>query len=280
MKDTKNLTINIKGCLMDLDIPKVMGILNVTPDSFYAHSRSPKESEIIIRVTQMRAEGVDIIDVGGCSTRPGYEAPSAEEEWQRVDLGCRIIREISPDIPLSIDTFRASVAKKAVIRWKADIINDVSGGKDPEMWKTVADLRVPYILTHNPDGCDATSETSDITASVITDFAKKINQIHRMGVNDVIIDPGFGFAKSLEDNFRLLDELDQIAKIGLPLLVGVSRKSMIYKTLGCTPEDSLAGTVALNAIALEKGADILRVHDVKAAVETVKIFAKLKGLGI
>lgn len=260
---------------MDLDVPKVMGILNVTPDSFYTESRTISDSDITARVKTMISQGVDIIDVGGCSTRPGFKNLSVEEEMERVETGCRIVREISPEIPLSIDTFRAKVAKMAVEKWKADIINDISGGKDAEMWPTVASLRVAYVLTHNSEASQG--EKTDITSFVITGLSKKLTELHRLGVNDVILDPGFGFAKTIEENFRLLEELEEIKKIGQAVLVGISRKSMIYKTLVCTPEESLNGTVALDAIALEKGADILRVHDVGAAVETVKLFKLLKG---
>ena len=258
---------------MELDVPKVMGVLNVTPDSFYTESRKQGEEEIRMQVKRMLAEGVDIIDVGGCSTRPGFTPPDEKEEWARVNLGCRLVREVAPDMVLSVDTFRASVAKAALSIWNADIINDISGGADPEMFDIVARYKAVYVLTHNkPDN----TGYGDITSEVITDLSKKVNTLHRKGVNDIILDPGFGFAKTLEENFRLFNELEELGKMGLPLLVGVSRKSMIFKTLGCTPEESLTGTIALNAIALEKGANILRVHDVKEAAETVKIYQKIK----
>lgn len=266
-------TLNIKGHLMELDVPKVMGILNVTPDSFYSESRTFAETDIRKRIELMVNEGVDIIDVGGCSTRPGYKEPSEDEEWERVNMGCRLVRELAPSIPLSIDTFRSTVAKKAILHWNADIINDVSGGKDPEMFSVVAQHRLIYVLTHNRE---ENVGYSDVTAEVITELSKKINELHRLGENDIVIDPGFGFAKTLEENFRLLDELEEFTKIGYPLLVGVSRKSMIYKTLDCTPEETLTGTIALDAISLIKGANILRVHDVKPAVETIKLYKKLK----
>ena len=258
---------------MKLDVPKIMGILNVTPDSFYSESRTFAEADIRRRIELMVTEGVDIIDVGGCSTRPGYKEPTEDEEWERVNMGCRFVREIAPSIPLSIDTFRSTVAKKAILHWNADIINDVSGGKDPEMFSVVAQHRLIYVLTHNRE---ENVGYSDVTAEVITELSKKINELHRLGVNDIVIDPGFGFAKTLEENFRLLDELEEFTKIGYPLLVGVSRKSMIYKTLDCTPEETLTGTIALDAISLIKGANILRVHDVKPAVETIKLYKKLK----
>lgn len=257
---------------MNFKVPKVMGILNVTPDSFYPESRTFNISDIRRRAEKMISDGVEIIDVGGCSTRPGYHAPSEVEEWERVDKGCRIVREISEDIPLSIDTFRASVALKAIEKWGAAIINDVSGGIDSDMWQIVAAKGVAYVLTHN---FQDTPSYTDVTSEVIIYLSKKVNELHRMGLNDVIIDPGFGFAKTLDDNFRLFKEMEEVAAMGMPVLVGLSRKSMIYKTLGVTPEQSLAGSIALEAIALTKGADILRVHDVKEAVETIKLFARI-----
>ncbi|MCH5241744.1 MAG: dihydropteroate synthase [Muribaculaceae bacterium] len=266
-------TLNIKGHLMDLGVPKVMGILNVTPDSFFAESRTYQEESIRLRVRQMIEEGVDIIDIGGFSTRPTHNEVSEEEELGRVELGCKIVREIAPEIPLSIDTFRSSVAKEAINRWEVDIINDVTGGNDPDMFKLIAQQKVIYVLTHNRI---ENRGYRDVTAEVITELSKKINELHRLGVTDVIVDPGFGFAKTLEENFRLFDSIDEIAKMDLPVLIGISRKSMIYKTLECSPADSLAGTIALDAMALEKGANILRVHDVKPAVETIMLYKKLK----
>lgn len=271
-----DLTINISGHLMDLEIPKVMGILNVTPDSFYEKGRTPSDETIREKIAEYLAEEVDIIDIGGCSTRPGFVLPSESEELERVNLGCRLLREMAPNIPLSVDTFRAAVAKEAVKKWNAAIINDISGGEDREMWSLVADKKVAYVLTHNTP----VSENADITAEAIIGLSKKLNELHRIGVNDVIIDPGFGFAKSLDDNFRLLDELNEFCAFGCPVMVGISRKSMIYKTLGVGPEESLTGTIALDSISLEKGADILRVHDVHEAKETVKLFTRLKNISL
>lgn len=260
---------------MDLEVPKVMGILNVTPDSFYAESRSYTEDVIRRRIKQMLSEEVDIIDIGGYSTRPGFDDVSENEEMARIELGCKIVRELSPSIPLSIDTFRATVAEEAICHWKADIINDISGGDDSELLRVVARYKAVYVVTHNRR---QNPGYRNLTAEVITELSKEVNELHRLGVNDIIVDPGFGFAKSVEENFQLLNELQELAKMDLPLLVGISRKSLIYKTLGCSPDDSLVGTVALNAIALEKGADIIRVHDVKAALDTVKLFKKLNSL--
>lgn len=275
MKGRAHNSINIKGYLIDLDSPKVMGILNVTPDSFFSGSRKEQESQVRERIERMVDEGVDIIDVGGCSTRPGFSAPDVEEEIRRLEKGCKAAREIASELPLSVDTFRVNVAEWAIKEFDADIINDVSGGEDPEMWPLMARERKVYVLTHNHK--DGNTIYHDVTADVITELSKQINELHRLGVNDVIVDPGFGFVKTPDQNLRLLGELDEIARTGWPLLVGVSRKSMIFKTLGCTPEESLTGTIALNAVALEKGASILRVHDVKEAKETVKLIKKLRG---
>lgn len=268
-------TVNISGHLLDLEVPKVMGILNVTPDSFYSESRKNTADKIEARVRFMLDEGVDIIDIGGCSTRPGFKPPSPEEEIKRIEEGCRIIRKLAPDLPVSVDTYRSEVARYAILNWQAGIINDISGGKDPKIFDLAAETKTAYILTHN--SIDTSPVVyNDITAEAVTALSKKVNELHRLGVNDVIIDPGFGFAKKLEENFQIFEELEEFAKIGLPLLVGISRKSMIYKTLGVSPEDALTGTIALDAIALTKGANILRVHDVKLAVETIKLFRKLK----
>ena len=274
----KRLSINLNGYLMDLNIPKVMGILNITPDSFYSDSRKISENDIHGRVIQMVEEGADIIDIGGCSTRPGFTEPSLSEEWERIDLGCRIVRKIAPHLPISIDTFRAAVAVNAIERWNVEIVNDISGGKEKEIWDLAADKKIVYVLTHNRE--NGIRPYSDITADVIKELSYKVNELHRKGVNDVIIDPGFGFAKTTEQNFRLFDELNEVVNMGYPVLVGISRKSMIYKTLNCNPEDALTGTIALDAIALEKGADILRVHDVKEAKETVELYSKLKNINV
>lgn len=270
---TPPLTLNIRGHLINLKTPKVMGILNVTPDSFYSESRKTDESSIRERVVRMKNHGVDIIDVGGCSTRPGYAAPSPQQEWERVRLGCRIVREEAPQLPLSIDTFRAEVARLAIEDYEADIINDISGGKDPEMWHVIADNHIGYVLTHNESIPD--KHFNDVSAEVITDLSKKVNELHRLGVNDVIIDPGFGFGKTVDENFTLLKNLEQFTFTGLPVLVGISRKSMVYNTLHCKPQEALNGTTALNAVALIKGANILRVHDVSEAVEAVRLLEKI-----
>lgn len=273
------LTINIKGRLMDFRIPKVMGIINVTPDSFYSGSRTPGDSEILGRVLQLKEEGADILDLGGYSSRPGAEDVSAEEEYSRLARGLEIVRREWEDVPVSIDTFRASVARRCVEEWGVDIINDISGGTlDPAMWETVADLRVAYVLMHmrgTPATMQELTDYADVTAEVITDLSRKVYELRGLGVNDIIIDPGFGFAKTASQNFRLLNELGEFCRMGMPVLAGLSRKSMIWRTLGITPEESYEGTVALDAIAVDRGADILRVHDVRAARQTVELLSRL-----
>lgn len=271
-----NLTVNIKGELLDLSTPRVMGIVNVTPDSFYRHSRTPLRKDIDERIRRFREEEADIIDIGGYSTRPGAGEVSEEEEYARLCVGLESVKRIWPEVPVSVDTYRASVARRCIEEWGVDIINDIGGGTlDPEMWDVVAELRSVYVLMH----LKGTKETmhdhtdyADVTAEVITDLARKVYELRGMGVCDIIIDPGFGFSKTVRQNYILLDELDEFCKMGLPVLVGMSRKSMIWKVLGCGPEESLEGTIGLNAIALPKGASILRVHDVKAAKEQVKLY--------
>lgn len=276
----KDLTINIKGRLITFDTPKVMGIVNVTPDSFYSGSRTQGRDEIKDRVMTLVGEGADILDLGGYSSRPGADDVSAEEEYSRLAAGLEVVKEVAPDVPVSIDTFRAAVARKCVEEWGADIINDISGGTlDPDMWHTVADLRVAYVLMHTrgtPATMQSLTDYADVTADIITDLAKKVYELRGLGVNDIIIDPGFGFAKTVEQNFRLLDELGEFCKMGMPVLAGLSRKTMIWKTLGLTPGESLDGTIALDAIALDRGADIVRVHDVAPAVATARLMAVMR----
>lgn len=264
---------------MDFRVPKVMGIINVTPDSFFSGSRTQCNDSIAKRVSQLRHEGADLLDLGGYSTRPGADEVTADEEYGRLAKGLEVVKEIWPEVPVSIDTFRASVARKCVEDWGADIINDISGGTaDPAMWETVASLRVPYVLMHsrgNPASMQSLTDYADVTADVIADLSRKVYGLRGLGVNDIIIDPGFGFAKTVEQNYQLLDELNEFCKMGMPVLAGLSRKSMIWKVLGSTPEESLDGTVALDAVAIDRGADIVRVHDVKEAVRTVRLMQKL-----
>lgn len=271
----KNLSINIKGKLHYFHNPWVMGIVNVTPDSFYADSRTFDSQSIYNRIVDLIEQGADAIDIGGYSSRPGAADVSAQEEYSRLASALEIIRKHFPDTIVSIDTFRADVARKCVLDWQADIINDISGGiADPEMWNTVAELKVPYILMHmrgTPKTMQSLCDYSDVTADVIKDLAAKIDKMRQLGIADIIIDPGFGFAKTLEQNYTLMSELQEFKRLNMPLLVGISHKSMIYKALDIKPENALNGTTVLNTIALSKGADILRVHDVKEAKEAVKI---------
>lgn len=280
MKERLPLSLNLSGRLMNLSIPKIMGILNVSPDSFYEGSRNLSCKEISNKIDEIIAEGADFIDIGGCSTRPGSIPPSIDEEWRRINPALRLIREKYPLFPLSVDTFRSEIARKAIEEFNVQMINDISGGElDPELWNVVAENHVAYVLTHsrgNPENMNQLTDYDDVTANVITEISKKVNELHRLGVCDIIIDPGFGFAKTIDQNFKLLSELEQVAEIGLPVLIGISRKSMIYKTLDVSPEDSLAGTIALQAIALEKGANIIRTHDVREAVETARLVSMLK----
>lgn len=271
----KPFTINLKGNLLQYDKPVVMGIINVTPDSFYCGSRFEEKESVVRRVEEMIAEGVDWIDLGAYSSRPGAKEIPMNEEIDRLAMGMEAIRSVSKNIPVSVDTFRSEVAKTAVTQLDADIINDISGGNlDNRMYETVAALKVPYILMHmrgTPTTMSGMNRYQDVTAEVLAELSEKIERLSLLGVNDVIIDPGFGFAKNIEQNYTLLRNLKLFNIFDRPLLVGVSRKSMIYRPLGITPEESLNGTTVINTISLLSGAAILRVHDVKAAVEAVNI---------
>ena len=272
-----NSTINVHGQLLSLATPQVMGILNVTPDSFFAGSRKQTELEIAQRANQIVAEGGTIIDVGAFSTRPGADEVSMEEEMARLRKALPIIRKEQPDVALSIDTFRPEVAQMAVEEYGADIINDVSEGgitgivdtplmqdnddEYPAIFRMMGKLKVPYILM---------SVQKDVH-DMLKGFSKEVQQLRDLGVKDIILDPGFGFGKTMEENFRLLHEMDKLQVMDLPLLVGVSRKRMIWKTLDITADEALNGTTVINTLALAKGANILRVHDVKAAVEATRL---------
>ena len=256
--------VNLHGRLLDLSEPQVMGILNVTPDSFFAGSRKQTETEIVARCHQIMDEGGSIIDVGAYSTRPGASEVSETEEMERLRFALSVVRRELPHAALSVDTFRPEVARMTVEEFGADIINDVSeGGQD--MFRMVARLGIPYILM---------SVQPTMRDTLLT-FARKVQQLRDFGAKDIILDPGFGFGKTLEQNYQIMNELEQLQVMELRLLVGVSRKSMIYKKFGCTPNEALNGTTALNTIALMKGADILRVHDVREAVECVRIVNSL-----
>ena len=281
-------TINIKGRLMDLSTPQVMGILNVTPDSFYSGSRKQTEMEIAQRANQIIEEGGSIIDVGAFSTRPGafYTRPGAdevseEEEGRRLKFALDIVRREQPDAAVSVDTYRPTLARKCIEEWGADIINDVSEGgitgianvpleqrqeEYPEMFRVVGELKVPYILM----------SVQPTLAKMMKGFAREVQQLRDLGAKDIILDPGFGFGKNLIQNYQIYDEMEKLNVLELPVLVGISRKSMIYKLLGGDATTSLNGTTVLDTIALMKGASILRVHDVKEAAEAVKIVEAMK----
>ena len=273
-------TINAGGRLLDLQTPVVMGILNATPDSFYAGSRTQTEAEIAARVHQIVDEGAGIIDVGAYSSRPGADDVPAEEEARRLRHALDIVRREAPDAIISVDTFRADVAKMCIEEGGAHIINDISGGTlDKNMFRTVARLRVPYILMHiqgEPHTMQQAPHYDNLEQEVFLFLSQRVDQLRQLGVADIILDPGFGFGKTLAHNYELMNRLEDFREFDLPLLVGISRKSMIYKLLGTTPAESLGGTIALNTIALMKGAHILRVHDVRAAVETVRIVETMK----
>ncbi|MDE6835766.1 MAG: dihydropteroate synthase [Muribaculaceae bacterium] len=273
-------TICINNKIYDFESPKVMGIINVTPDSFFSGSRTPDLSSLSERLKKMLQSEPDFFDIGGYSSRPGAADISPEEEWDRLAPGLELLRKLSSSTPISVDTFRASVARKSVENFGVEIINDISGGTlDDEMWQTVADLKCAYILMHmrgNPETMSSLTDYEDVTAEVLEDLAFKLAELHQLGIANVIIDPGFGFAKTVEQNFRLLRDLEVFRSLGCPLLAGLSRKSMIWKTLGTTPSEALNGTTALNAIALQKGADILRVHDVAEARECVTLHKLLR----
>ncbi|MCM1312782.1 MAG: dihydropteroate synthase [Bacteroides sp.] len=279
MKGLLPYTINVKGRLVDLSEPQVMGILNVTPDSFYSGSRKQTEAEIRARISEIFDEGTSMIDVGAYSSRPDADDISPEEEMRRLRHGLGIVREMYPDAVVSVDTFRADVARMCVEEYGADIINDISGGDmDKNMFRTVAELGVPYILMHmkgTPQTMQSAASYNDLLKEMLLYFAKRVQQLRDLGQKDIIIDPGFGFAKTVNQNYELMRQLHKLGILELPLLVGISRKSMIYRLLGGTPADALNGTTVLNTVALLEGANILRVHDVKACVEAVTIVKKI-----
>lgn len=280
MEITTARYINVNGSLLDLSQPRVMGILNVTPDSFYAGSRTQTEAEIVRRVKQIVSEGAAIIDIGAYSSRPNADNVSAREEMERLRMGLKILFEIQPDAVVSVDTFRADVARMCVEEYGVAIINDIAAGEmDANMFHTVAALNVPYIMMHmqgTPQSMQQHPHYDNLLKEVFLYFARKVQQLRDLGVKDVILDPGFGFGKTMEHNYELLSHLEEFRIFELPLLVGVSRKSMIYRLLDITPQEALNGTTVLDTICLLKGADILRVHDVKEAVETVRIVQAMR----
>jgi dihydropteroate synthase len=270
----KNKTLNIGGKILNITQPLVMGILNLTPDSFHASSRVANEKELLSKAEQMLSEGAFFLDLGAYSTRPGAEDIAPEEEIKRLLPAVSVLKRHFPEAILSVDTFRKSVAE-AAFNEGAAIINDISGGQaDDEMFDFCAQKKLPYVLMHsrgNPQNMTKLTAYEDIVAEMLHFFGHRINLLQQKGLNDIIIDPGFGFAKNIQQNFFLLKHLDTFAATEKLILVGLSRKSMIYKTLDITPENALNGTSVLNTIALSKGADILRVHDVKEAVEAIKL---------
>lgn len=280
MNTKKGYTINVRGRLVDLSRPLVMGILNVTPDSFYQGSRKQTEEEIAQRTNQIIEEGGEMIDVGAFSTRPGaFEVTEEEEEMDRLRRALAIVRRERPEAIVSVDTYRPHVARRCVEEWGADIINDVSEGgltgivntpihEEGSMFETVARLQVPYILM---------SVKSNLHDMLIA-FARETQELYALGAKDIILDPGFGFGKTLDENYKIYHDMERLQVLDLPLLVGISRKSMIYKLLGGDPTTSLNGTTVLNTIALQKGASILRVHDVREAVEACKIYERMQGV--
>jgi len=276
----KTYSLNLKGRLVTIDRPWVMGIINITPDSFYSGSRVNDEHVLIERVGRMLDDGADVLDIGACSTRPGSESVDAQGEMARLDWALTAIRRAFPDAILSVDTYRAEVARRCVAEWGVDIINDISAGTlDAEMFATVAQLKVPYVLMHmrgTPETMSSLTDYQNVAAEVLEWMARRIDELRQMGVADIVADPGFGFAKTLEQNYELLARLEAFHALDAPLLVGVSRKRMIYTPLQCTADEALNGTTVINTIALLQGAHFLRVHDVKAAVEAVKLTTLLR----
>lgn len=272
-------TICLDGNLIDLSSPVVMGIANITPDSFYAHSRIADSSALLKRVEQIIEHGGKLVDVGGYSSRPNADEVPAEEEIRRVVAAIRAIKKTFPQLPVSLDTFRSEVVRAVYDSCGAVIVNDISSGElDSKMFETVAQLRLPYISMHmkgTPANMQNEPTYNDLRNEIFTYFSRKVDQLRLLGVNDIIIDPGFGFGKTLDHNYQLLNILEDFKTFNLPILVGFSRKSMVYKLLDSKPEDALNGTTILNTVALLKGATILRVHDVKEAVEAVTLVEKL-----
>lgn len=284
MMNKESKYINVKGQLMDLSEPRVMGILNVTPDSFYSESRLQTVEKIAARVVEIVNEGADFIDIGAYSSRPNADHVSLEEEMNRLRMGLEVITDVCPSIPISVDTFRADAARMCVEEYGAALINDISAGEmDSEMFSTVAGLGVPYIIMHmkgTPQTMQQAPHYDNLMKEIFRYFARKIHQLYELGVKDLILDPGFGLVRHWNTTTRTMGCLEDFALFDLPVLVGISRKSMIYKLLDGTPENALNGTTVLNTIALMKGADILRVHDVKEAVEAVRIVRQMKSCAI
>lgn len=278
MEGLNPYTINVSGRLIDLAEPHIMGILNITPDSFYSDSRKLTEESIRLQVRKIVDEGGQMIDLGAYSSRPGADEVSVSEEMERLKKGMKVLREEAPDIPVSIDTFRADVAKMCVEELGADIINDISGGElDCKMFSTVARLGVPYVLMHmkgTPQNMQQEAHYENLMKEIMLYFAEKVQRLRDLGQKDIILDPGYGFAKTIDHNYELLQHQEMLKIFELPILVGLSRKSMVYNLLESTPQQALNGTSALHTLALLRGANILRVHDVKACAEVIKIVQK------
>ena len=280
LNNSKKSTINCNGKIINLSEPIVMGILNITPDSFYKESRYNSEKQILARTKQIIEEGGKIIDIGAYSSRPGAADISQEEELKRLKFALEIINKNFNDIIISIDTFRSEIARQMVEKYGVSIINDISAGAfDKKMFQTIADLNIPYIMMHikgNPRNMQENPTYKNLTKEIILYFTEKIQKLKLLGVKDIIIDPGFGFGKTIEHNYEILNNLKKFLIFDFPLLIGLSRKSMIYKVLDTTPEKSLIGTTVLNTYGILNGANILRVHDVKETIETIKLLKKLK----
>lgn len=273
-------TLNVSGKLLEVDSPIVMGILNATPDSFYSGSRCDSDEAVRMRVRQIVSEGGRIIDVGGYSSRPMADDVAPEDEWRRLSAALRIVRDEAPGAIVSVDTFRASIAERCVGEYGVDIVNDISSGQlDRAMIPTVARLKVPYVMMHmrgNPHTMQDFTDYGDVAADVMRFLGDRMKEAAYAGISDIILDPGFGFSKTLDQNYELLARMELLRELGYPLLVGVSRKSMVYKLLGTSPEQSLNATTAVNTLALLKGASILRVHDVREAMEAVAVVEKFR----
>ncbi len=276
----KPVYINIRGRLIDLSLPRVMGIINVTPDSFFSGSRAESENEIIENAGRMIEDGADFLDIGGWSSRPGAGEIPVELERARVITAVKVVSREFPEAAISVDTYRSEIAEEAVSEYGAGMINDITGGEsDRNMFQTVSRLQVPYVIMHMqglPSYMQENPSYENVASDIIKWFGERIVRLKSMGVTDIIIDPGFGFGKNASHNFQLLNSLSDFSITGLPVLVGVSRKSMVWKTLGISPEEALNGTTVLNTVALLAGADILRVHDVREAVQAVKLVQKLR----
>jgi dihydropteroate synthase len=276
---SKNLSLNLDGKIMNLSTPRVMGIINATPDSFYGGSRVSEPALVLEKAREMINQGADILDVGAVSSRPGSQEISETEELERLSPVLEAIREDFPDFPVSVDTWRAGVARTVRERFGIQLINDISAGNfDPDMFPTMAKLEIPYIIMHmqgSPANMQDDPAYENLVDELLQFFAERVYKLRKLGLNDIVIDPGFGFGKTLEQNYKLLGQLDSFRMLELPLMAGISRKSMIYKLLDSEPDDALNGTTAAHMALLLKGARLLRVHDVQAAVETVKIFQQI-----